>query len=84
MQFIVLLFDGRPAGVDAPHKVPARLSAETGVSYAEYMGVVDRLQDWSFRLDFSSRFRTIGITHFKPQVLVRATNWIFQQGSTSE
>ena len=27
MQFIVLLFDGRPAGVDAPHKVPARLSA---------------------------------------------------------
>jgi hypothetical protein len=30
MQFIVLLFDGRPAGVDAPHKVPARLSATPG------------------------------------------------------
>src|SRR3974390_503229 len=31
---------------------------EPAQRYAEYMGVVDRPQDWSFRLGSSGRFRT--------------------------
>lgn len=31
---------------------------EPAQRYAEYMGVVDRPQDWSFRLGFRGRFRT--------------------------
>ncbi|HMD95915.1 MAG TPA: DUF6544 family protein [Terriglobia bacterium] len=47
-----------PGPVDVISKSQIIPLPEPAQRYLQFMGVVDRPQDWSFRLGFSGRFRT--------------------------